>query len=71
VPFSPLALFWFVVHCIIAFVIFKILEIVFVWLGGQIHLDLLVQLATWLALLIALLYLSYWYWWRPRTVRSA
>jgi hypothetical protein len=66
-PFSPRALIFFIVHCIIAWVIFKILEIVFAWIGGQIHLDLLVQLATWLALLVALAYLSYgWFWYRGR-----
>lgn len=66
-PFSPKAILFFIVHCIIAFVIYKILEIVFVWLGGQIHLDLLTALATWLALLIALSYLGYgWFWYRGR-----
>lgn len=66
-PFSLRALLYFIVHCVIAVVIFKILEVVFVWIGGQIHLDLLVQLATWLALLVALVYFSYGvFWYRGR-----
>lgn len=66
-PFSLRALLAFIVHCIIAFVIFKILEIVFAWLGGQLHLDILAALATWLALLVALCYFSYGiYWYRGR-----
>lgn len=68
-PFSLRALIYFIVHCLIAWVIFKILEVVFAWVGGQIHLDLLVQIATWLALLCALAYFSYgWWWYRGRTV---
>ena len=55
-PFSLRAILYFVVHCIIAVVIFKILELLFVWLGNEIGFSLLVQLATWLALLVALLY---------------
>jgi hypothetical protein len=67
-PFSPRAILYFIVHCVITIVIFKIVEILLVWIGGQIHLDIIVSLATWIALLIALSYFVYgWYWYRGRT----